>query len=429
MSEAMRASINPKKLKVLLTWDFVFICGAIIAITLEPIFKSASALLFILFVLIVLFRHIGKTVLALGKFWYLLILPFYCLISIFWSLHPGDTFKYSLELIITLAFAIVIATRISANDFLKILFYAFGIGVVCSILFGRSRLDGAWLGIFQSKNAFADFMANFSLLALAVALNPDNKKFLRILATIGALISVPMISLGQSFGVLVTIFPSIVVILFVINLRRIPNTFKFFIVFAALFFALLAGLIYYGYANEINSALLKLGGKDTTLTGRTYLWEYGRSLIAQRPLLGTGYRAFWVVGNPDAEAIWDHFGILGKSGFNFHNVYITNAVELGYIGLIIQIFIFYGAILQALYLAFKECKIEYAYMLGLLLYILSRSFIEAVFFYHFGLPSILIYSIFVYCNLKIFSRTAKVERVRPVLGRTQKKGEIARADS
>ena len=38
---------------------------------------------------------------------------------------------------------------------------------------------------------------------------------------------------------------------------------------------------------------LSLLGKDTTLTGRTELWDAVVSLIKERPFLGYGYRAMW----------------------------------------------------------------------------------------------------------------------------------------
>jgi exopolysaccharide production protein ExoQ len=44
-------------------------------------------------------------------------------------------------------------------------------------------------------------------------------------------------------------------------------------------------------------------GKDSTLTGRTELWYFVDIDIAQRPLLGWGFDAFWALGNPAANQI------------------------------------------------------------------------------------------------------------------------------
>lgn len=50
-------------------------------------------------------------------------------------------------------------------------------------------------------------------------------------------------------------------------------------------------------------ALLALLGKDPTLTGRTELWAYVEADIAQHPLLGWGFGAFWTPANPAALEI------------------------------------------------------------------------------------------------------------------------------
>ena len=52
-------------------------------------------------------------------------------------------------------------------------------------------------------------------------------------------------------------------------------------------------------------SFLEMLGKDPTLTGRTELWTYVLADIAQRPLLGWGYSAFWSPNDPAAMEISD----------------------------------------------------------------------------------------------------------------------------
>ena len=78
--------------------------------------------------------------------------------------------------------------------------------------------------------------------------------------------------------------------------------------------------------------LLGAFGKDSTLTGRTYLWAQGWEAAAQAPMLGAGYQAYWVQGFPEAERLWEEFYITTRSGFHFHNTYIEVLVELGFVG-------------------------------------------------------------------------------------------------
>ena len=88
--------------------------------------------------------------------------------------------------------------------------------------------------------------------------------------------------------------------------------------------------------DELAKAFLDLTGKDITLTGRTDLWAVAFQEIAERPVLGTGFQAFWVQGNPLAEQLWAMFGIGSRAGFHFHNTLISNTVEIGLVGATLQ---------------------------------------------------------------------------------------------
>jgi O-antigen ligase len=78
-------------------------------------------------------------------------------------------------------------------------------------------------------------------------------------------------------------------------------------------------------------------GKDLSFTGRTEIWALVLEHIQRRPLLGSGYGAYWVVGarpTPDQES----YSIMGAlNGFypgNSHNGYLDVLNDLGAIGLL-----------------------------------------------------------------------------------------------
>lgn len=135
--------------------------------------------------------------------------------------------------------------------------------------------------------------------------------------------------------------------------------------------------------------ILEGSGKDATLTGRTELWATGLGYIAERPLQGLGYRSFWVAGFAPAEELWAMFDVPSGAGFNFHNTYISNAVEIGLIGLGLQIAIMYGgALLMAIY-AFARPNAPNALLLALQTLMILRSFIEVEVFFEFSIRSIM----------------------------------------
>jgi exopolysaccharide production protein ExoQ len=69
---------------------------------------------------------------------------------------------------------------------------------------------------------------------------------------------------------------------------------------------------------------------DSSLTGRTVIWDFVQTQIARKPLLGWGYQSFWLVpGSPSGQAVgWV------KLMPNAHNGYYDTTVELGYVGLV-----------------------------------------------------------------------------------------------
>ncbi|MGH6712394.1 MAG: O-antigen ligase family protein [Bradyrhizobium sp.] len=69
---------------------------------------------------------------------------------------------------------------------------------------------------------------------------------------------------------------------------------------------------------------------DPTFTGRSIIWDFVNSEIAQRPLFGWGYQSFWLAG-PDAPSIVNAPGWV-KDMPNAHNGYYDTMVEMGYAG-------------------------------------------------------------------------------------------------
>ena len=124
-------------------------------------------------------------------------------------------------------------------------------------------------------------------------------------------------------------------------IRRLSAPQKLVVLAAVVFAVLVGALVFATYGTQLLGAFLETSGKDSTLTGRTDLWRTGLTLISDKPFLGVGYRAFWVKGNGPAEQLWAMFGEPSGAGFNFHNLYISNAVDLGLVGLSIEVALIY----------------------------------------------------------------------------------------
>jgi exopolysaccharide production protein ExoQ len=132
----------------------------------------------------------------------------------------------------------------------------------------------------------------------------------------------------------------------------------------------------------LSSALVNLGAtlfdKDSTLTGRTYLWYRAAELIHEKPVLGRGYNAFWVQGNTDAEGLWQYFGIVDRDGFTFHNTYVQTLVELGWVGLMLVLATVTVGVVFLIRRFVQKPSLALVFWIGIMMYEVARTPIEVV---------------------------------------------------
>ncbi|MEZ5778660.1 MAG: O-antigen ligase family protein [Paracoccaceae bacterium] len=376
-----------------------------------PVLKTIGAVLFLAAGGLLLVRDVGATVKVLARFWYVLLLPLYCLASSLWSDYPALTFRFSLQLLMTVAIAIVIATRLSPASFHRVLFVVFLSIMAASLAAGNVRgFDGSWLGIFASKNALAAASVIFLVLTTAAAFDRSAPRMLRAVALIGLPVGLVLLVMSKSAGAVLIAGPVLATIPVLVLSRHLTTRQGIATAALALVVFALAGALMLALREQLFAALLETTGKDVTLTGRTDLWRIAFSHISERPFFGLGYQAFWVRTSASAEAIWRMFGIEGRGGFNFHNTYISNAVELGLIGVAIQVFLLYGALLLTAVWAIRSHRAEAACLFALVLMVAFSSFVEVPVFFQFNIATVN-----VICALVFGVRARTEARRQPVL--------------
>lgn len=367
----------------------ILVFGAFAALVLNAMLGPLAALTFMGCAGLLMVSNINRSIDSLMRWWFVLLLPAYCMLSALWSLYPANSARYGIQLAFTLVFAIVLTGRLSTRTLMGLMFVVYGIGVLASIGLGRTGTGGAWLGVFGSKNAFAAHMAVFVLVAASVAADRESRPWLRLLGLAGALVSGPLLVLAQSAGAILMVAPCLAILLLTLLTDRLTGMQRLFLAIMVGLGVAALGVFVLVAGDALLSEVLEGSGKDPTMTGRTDLWALGLSYIAERPLQGLGYRSFWVVGFGPAEQLWAMFGVPSGAGFNFHNTYISNAVEIGLVGLGLQIAIIYGgAILMAAY-TFARPNAPNALLLSLQALMILRSFIEVEVFFEFSIRSIL----------------------------------------
>ena len=267
------------------------------------------------------------------------LLPGFATISALWSIEPSLSFKLGIEFMVFTGVAIVAGRAQTQHSLISSLMCALLVGVVLSALSRTTAPVGttgeiALIGIFGSKNNLACFTCLSMLSSLSVLSNPRQPSRLRLLALFGLVLDPAMLIKAHSLGALLAGGGAMAAELGFVVIAQLPRRQRnLLLALLGILAAAAAGLVLLALQQGFDlSSLLAAAGKDTSLTGRTFLWSRARDMIAMRPVLGVGYQAFWVQGHIEAEGLWRFAQIESRSGFHFHNLYFETAVELGEVG-------------------------------------------------------------------------------------------------
>ena len=269
------------------------------------------------------------------KYPVLFVLPVWGTLSTVWSLYPIRTLPTGLMILILTLFGYYIAARFTPRQQMQLFVFA---GLMTTLLSFLTVvvLPGAGVdhknsttglqGIFPHKNVCAVVTIELLTVGFCYAFRGKNAPAKRIafIALLTLLIVGTMARTGWIMLVLVVAFIGILKCLH--RLRPLER-------FAVTWFlpALSAVLIW--LVAENSASILHLLGKGATLSGRTGIWQVVFLAIVKRPLLGFGYGAFWVAGNPEATRLALMINDPGLS--NAENGVLQIWLELGLIGVLI----------------------------------------------------------------------------------------------
>jgi O-antigen ligase len=122
----------------------------------------------------------------------------------------------------------------------------------------------------------------------------------------------------------------------------------------------------------IGGGALKMMGRNSTLTGRTDIWNIVIGL-AGNPFLGTGFESFWL--GDRLQAVWRDYGLHIQEA---HNGYLEVYLNLGWIGVALLALLMVTAY-QNVMRALREKQETGSLMLAFLLAAVLYSFTEAGF--------------------------------------------------
>ncbi len=362
----------------------------------------------------IVLRQPGDALLSLIVNWILLALPMLAVVSALWSDYPAVSLKGGAQFLVTTSIGIWAGSCVKPRVLMSALLSALIVVAVLSVSFGTAAYNGitgeyTFIGVFGSKNYFAVCVSFLLLTAVAVAFDKSQAFTFRVLGIFGACLAAPLLLYARSVGALVT---SIVTLMIAWMLRialRLPPRPRIALL-AFTLFSVLGVVVVVTFELDYATAL-DYFGKNTTLTGRTLIWQYATNAIAAKPILGGGYEAFWQGGNWGAEEVWFYMGISGKYGFHFHNTLFEVAVDLGLVGLCLFVLLLILITIRIIVGVFGDAlTTEQLFAITLFVFLLFRMPLEVDLFSQFQLPSILIGVVWIYLRSLSLTGSARFKR-------------------
>ncbi|KAA0691419.1 O-antigen ligase family protein [Neorhizobium sp. P12A] len=320
---------------------------------------------------------------------------FTCL-TIFWSAAPPVTARAAIQYMTHIICALIAMRVLDIRSMTLGGVAGVGLVLIYSLLFGYysyDALDGtfSFVGAFDSKNQLGLYasLGIFFCFAAIFILGERRMLWLGGCGIVGLMSAYCLMACQSATSVITTaavlaLLTGMRVILFLSPQQR---KLLFTAGATALVILAVAG-VYLGAVD----AILGVFGKDSTLTGRTYLWQQGIEAASRSPFIGIGYQAFWVQGFSEPERLWEEFFITSRAGFHFHNTYIETTVETGLIGVTLLALVLIVALFGHLKRLLSDMRNNESYILfGISALLLVRSFVEIDILNPYHVGSFLLY--------------------------------------
>ena len=281
--------------------------------------------------------------------------------SVFWSENPPITLKATFGLLFYSLFAVHFARKYNWQE-LSTIFRWNAVFIALYSIFSATFVPSiglckkGWCGGFGHPIDLGVLMAmGASLWILNALFNPRY----RLRSCLGTMLCIVVMQYANSAGAFLVFATLAIVVLTTTFLKRL-NFIQAFIFFVLLLFSLGTTSIFI-IANLDN--FLLFFDKDITLTGRIPLWTLLlQSKITERPWLGYGYNAFWQRwrGNesPAAGVVKTIIGDGRDWVAHAHNGFFDIVLNIGMIGLLIFVILFFINIFQTIKLIMSSGRSE-----------------------------------------------------------------------
>jgi exopolysaccharide production protein ExoQ len=318
-----------------------------------------------------------------------------CFLSSFWSAAPATSLRTAIQYFTHVVCALIAMRVLAAETLSRGAMIGSAIVLLYSLVAGSYHydpLDGSYsfVGAFSSKNQLGLYASLGVLFSFTTCFIFRARGSWLVVSVCISLLSAYCLFASQSATSVITAL-AVIAAGGALQLAGFLAPKQRQIIFLAGLVAVFAGAALALQSGAMD-AVLGVFGKDSTLTGRTYLWQQGLAAAGEAPWFGVGYQGYWIPGFPDAERLWDDFFIASRSGFHFHNTYIEAVVETGLLGTLLLVLVllrpFFGH-LRRLIVSHRSPEASLLFLIVALLVV--RSFVEIDIMHPYHVGSFLLY--------------------------------------
>jgi exopolysaccharide production protein ExoQ len=256
--------------------------------------------------------------------------------STLWAFKPEISFsRFAVQMMMLMSIILPAMVAARTSDLMHGVFFCFAFGAILNavlILGGYSPLlmagtgDDGYPGYFTDKNALGQFAAFAILLSFYKIFHPGWQRVLGLIVLVTGIYLVFVAHSKAALGCVVLAAILAKLALFLGKKMRVSPTIV--LITVPICYAVLSRIVG-NLVNRISWYIFH----NYDLSARTVIWDFVNFEIAKRPLLGWGYRSFWLVG-PDSPSLVDAGGWV-KLMPEAHNGYLDTILDTGHIGLVL----------------------------------------------------------------------------------------------
>ena len=266
------------------------------------------------------------------RLWPFLLVLALIIASAAWSQSPGHTLRRSLGVLAMVMFVVATTTVLGVGRFFRIM-----LGVMAGLMalslveaalrpavgFDVGEYANAIRGVFPQKNVLGMALL-FTALALSFTVLERGRLRWGDAAWLLALLAMLVLARSTTSLLLTVVVAGVTLLVLWLDRGGLWGA----TAGLATALGLTAGLVV--FAGIGMEGFFDLIGKDSSLTGRTFIWDGVWHIIAGRPALGHGYAAFWLENSRNVRALVE---LVQWDVPNAHSGYLEVLLQLGWVGM------------------------------------------------------------------------------------------------